>query len=216
MKILALLFVACATTPPRPAPVEHPSVHGMLLFGKGPLYVSHLPLYHAPHDWQIVSPVTVGTEVVSKVSAGGLFTIEPERFALSRARSAGFAFDATVYQGHFERGGQKLSDARFVVGKPIVERQLDSTQPHAGRYVVFGARADARYAAHLIGGRPDFDQIVRVEITGPAPDGDEVTVGGDATKPLDVGATVDADWKGRAIQMHVVEQVYLETGDLSE
>ena len=30
------------------------SVHGMLIFGKEKIYASHLPLFHPPHDYQII------------------------------------------------------------------------------------------------------------------------------------------------------------------
>ena len=36
------------------AQADRPSVHGMLLFGKENLYASHLPMFHAPHDYQVI------------------------------------------------------------------------------------------------------------------------------------------------------------------
>jgi hypothetical protein len=36
---------------------EHPAVHGMLVVGEGQLFLSHLPMFHAPHDYQIIMEV---------------------------------------------------------------------------------------------------------------------------------------------------------------
>src|SRR4030095_17245252 len=36
------------------ASTDRPSVHGMLIFGTEKIYASHLPLFHAPHNYQII------------------------------------------------------------------------------------------------------------------------------------------------------------------
>jgi hypothetical protein len=33
---------------------EHPAVHGMLMVGEARVLMSHLPMFHAPHDYQII------------------------------------------------------------------------------------------------------------------------------------------------------------------
>jgi hypothetical protein len=33
---------------------EHPAVHGMLMVGEARVLMSHLPMFHAPHDQQII------------------------------------------------------------------------------------------------------------------------------------------------------------------
>jgi len=39
--------------------VDRPAVHGMLLVGTNALYVSHLPMFHAPHDYQALAEVAL-------------------------------------------------------------------------------------------------------------------------------------------------------------
>lgn len=39
---------------------DKPSVHGMTLMGTELIYASHLPMFHTPHDYQII----FGTETV--------------------------------------------------------------------------------------------------------------------------------------------------------
>ncbi|MBR1366611.1 MULTISPECIES: hypothetical protein [Bradyrhizobium] len=38
---------------------EHPSVHGMLMVGEARVLMSHLPMFHAPHDQQIILETTL-------------------------------------------------------------------------------------------------------------------------------------------------------------
>src|SRR3954467_13339522 len=37
-----------------PAHHDHPAVHGMLVFGQQQILLSHLPMFHAPHDFQVL------------------------------------------------------------------------------------------------------------------------------------------------------------------
>ncbi len=40
---------------PHPAPGV--ATHGMLVFGEQPIYVSHLPMFHPPHNFQVLAEV---------------------------------------------------------------------------------------------------------------------------------------------------------------
>jgi hypothetical protein len=64
--------------------------HGMALFGgKEGLYASHLPMFHAPHDYQVilVHVADPATDAALRKRLDGktaLWTIAPEKFELSR------------------------------------------------------------------------------------------------------------------------------------
>ncbi|MGE3974950.1 MAG: hypothetical protein AB7F59_10530 [Bdellovibrionales bacterium] len=53
LKILAMTLSLSMT-----AQADPPSTHGMVVFGKNATYVSHLPMFHAPHDYQLVMKVS--------------------------------------------------------------------------------------------------------------------------------------------------------------
>ena len=36
------------------ANADVPTTHGMLLFGNETVYASHLPMFHSPHDYQLI------------------------------------------------------------------------------------------------------------------------------------------------------------------
>jgi hypothetical protein len=73
MLVLMLGPAAMAQTPevPQaqvPAPQHRMGVHGMVLFGSGPrLYASHIPMFHRPHDRQVVIAVSAtGGELLAR------------------------------------------------------------------------------------------------------------------------------------------------------
>ena len=41
------------------ARASEPAFHGMVLFGNKTHYISHLPMYHSPHDYQVVAQVSL-------------------------------------------------------------------------------------------------------------------------------------------------------------
>ncbi|MFC0167391.1 hypothetical protein ACFFKC_04790 [Pseudoduganella danionis] len=146
-------------------------LHGMALFGdKDGLYASHLPMFHAPHDTQVVLRVhfanaELDVAVRLEVQAGtGLWTLEPEQFELSRlgpdAAMPLRQFTAHAYQGHFEQDGKlRYPDAALIVDEVLLfsplQHQLQVRQQ--ARYIPVGS-----FLIKLIDSRPDFDHIVRL------------------------------------------------------
>ena len=37
-----------------PASEDKPATHGMLIFGTNKIYASHLPMFHSPHNYQVI------------------------------------------------------------------------------------------------------------------------------------------------------------------
>jgi hypothetical protein len=151
----------------------------MALFGgKEALYASHLPMFHAPHDHQVVLQVHIADPKLDAAlrqrldGKTALWTIDPEKFELDRlsptAATPVREFKADLVDGHFERGGKtQYKGATVVVDKVLLFRKLsaDAAKRGSARYVQLGS-GQQRYLVKEIDSRPDFDHIVA--ITAPA------------------------------------------------
>lgn len=164
-------------------------VHGMLVLGgqrtetalRSPVYVSHLPMFSSPHNFQVILRVggeAAGTygDFVAHFGLDPIFTFQPEPFSIDEldpsapGGPARASFRGTLFRGHFERGGSKIaSDVPFEVEQVIHFRRFRSGAGHHKgplRYLCFGQR-DAAHLAHLVEGPPpDFDQVLQVETEG--------------------------------------------------
>lgn len=152
--------------------------HGMILFGgKDGLYASHLPMFHAPHDYQVVLQLHLADQVLDTAlrerldGKSALWTMDPEKFELDRFAPGSahplHSFTADLVFGHFEQGGKtEFSHAAVVVDKVLLFRQLNP-QVHASataHYLPVG-----RFLVKQIDSRPDFDHIVALNRAAPSP-----------------------------------------------
>ncbi|WP_179119151.1 hypothetical protein [Massilia sp. KIM] len=184
--------------------------HGMALFGdRDGLYASHLPMFRAPHDHQMVLQVRLSDPKLDRTlrermqGTTALWTIDPERFELSRlgpgAPNPVRAFQAKVFSGHFERDGkEEIAQAGFVVEKVLLFERLDpSVRARAqAHYLPVG-----KYLVKRLDSRPDYDHILK--LAGPAP------------APLTVAKDGMANPEAALRRLApVVGTVYFETGDL--
>lgn len=151
---------------------DQPGVHGMLLFGNKSTYVSHLPMFHSPHDYQLLLKVSLrdqqGSKTVeayeeAKKNTSEYFTFVPQVMDLTELISgAKTNFSAVIYKGHFERGGQSLGIAEFHVEKLVFSNKLKAqASPIENSYFVFGEMGEY-FAAHLIQAKPSYDAILGV------------------------------------------------------
>ncbi|MBT0587381.1 hypothetical protein [Alteromonas oceanisediminis] len=125
LKSTVLLTCLCSQwVSASPQSVEHQAhsrvgYHGMVVFTDGySLYASHLPLYHAPHDYQIIYRLTFDDDETelsltqyldkNKRSDGqAVLTLLPEQFDLNRLVSREvLSLQTQFFKGHFERGGE--------------------------------------------------------------------------------------------------------------
>lgn len=205
----AAVLLACGAAPALAHDDSHGS-HGMVLFGdRDGLYASHLPLFRKPHDRQVVlqlrlADAKLDQELRARMQGTiALWTIDPERFELSRLDPASPRplknFAADIYGGHFERGGEKRhAQAQFVVEKVVYAWRLDPAMR---------ANAESRclpvgkYLVKRLDSRPDFDHIVALAVPAPGP----LTI---SRRDL---ANPEAELKKR---LPVIGTVYFETGDL--
>ena len=172
-KLIALFLLLCAAGT---AAAANPSFgsHGMLLFG-GPdaLYASHLPMFHAPHDYQVILQVRLADKAQdaalrARLRGGtALWTLDPEKFDLDRfapGAAPNQRFKADLVLGHFEQGGKtQYTGAGVIVEKVLYFRQLSAAPARsaAARYLQLGEGAQ-RFLVKQIDSRPDFDHVVAV------------------------------------------------------
>jgi len=147
--------------------------HGMALFGGAEgLYASHLPMFHAPHNYQVLLQVHIADPKLDAAvrrrlnGKTALWTIAPEKFELDRLASGAAQplqqFKADLVLGHFEQGGKtEYAGATVVVDRVIMFRQLDAQQRSQSRasYVQLGTGTQ-RFLVKEIDSRPDFDHIL--------------------------------------------------------
>jgi len=162
---------------------DGPSAHGMLIIGEQTVFLSHLALFHAPHNYQVILEGTFakpGSDPQAdyfndrKRTGTKIYTLEPEPFVLTRLAAAEplRSFKASIYRGHFERiRPQRALDAARIGEKVDVNvtriihfRKFDPTaaKPAQLEYLLFGKGAEL-FLAHVITTPPDFDHILSVK-----------------------------------------------------
>lgn len=154
------------------AKADIPTVHGMLMFGDKKIYASHLPMFHIPHNYQVILEISVANSTRSqtfayykslKASGSEQFTLEPEVMDLSQIISGEkTSFNANLYEGHFERGGTLLGSVKVNVEKVVFSKTLDANESSDGPDYLFFGEGDEYFAAHVIKGQPSFDQILQI------------------------------------------------------
>jgi hypothetical protein len=155
--------------------------HGMAMFGgRDGIYAAHLPMFHAPHDYQVVLRLSIGDSTIDRLVKArldgktALWTIAPENFELDRlapgAKQPLKTFQADLVLGHFEQGGKaQYRNVPVVVEEVLMFRRLSPVQ-HASRqarYVQIGSGVQ-RFLVKEIDSRPDFDHIVGYKAAGGA------------------------------------------------
>src|SRR5262249_55424081 len=163
---------------------DGPFVHGMLIVGEQTVFLSHLPLFHRPHDYQVLleagftKPGSDPEADYFKDRKGKgkdtkIYTLEPEPFVLPSLAAAtpSRSFKGNIYRGHFERfPTQRAKEAARIaqsvdvnVTRVIHFRKFDpnAVRPAQLEYLLFGKGAEL-FLAHLIAKPPDFDQILSV------------------------------------------------------
>ncbi|MDR7333495.1 hypothetical protein [Roseateles asaccharophilus] len=191
--------------------------HGMAVFGgREGLYASHLPMFHAPHDSQVVLRLHLADATADRAlrdelaTRPRLWTLDPEPFDLLRL-APGHAqplreFKARFFEGHFERGGKpQPGEQRVVVDEVLLFRRLKAAPREAGkgRYRLVG-KGSEWFAFKTIDRRPDFDHIVRLDTPLVRSEVDVALQG--LTRP---DAAVQQAFKARGLT-----EIYFETEDL--
>ena len=175
----------------------HPkkAVHNMALVGAHHVFLSHLPMFMAPHDAQVLldAAFTKGGKNIDDIYFADRAANPTVRFSLPSNRrlfvlrelfQSGPApqrtsFKATVFRGHLEKGGtpiDALTDIDVHVNKVIDAHSLEGSKQPTLTYVMFGSLREL-HLAHLVSGAPDFDQLLAVTGTGSMPSAEELLRG---------------------------------------
>ncbi len=148
---------------------SHVGVHGMVLFGSDRLYLSHIPLYTAPHNIQVVVEVKIASGVPADQQQFGTrnVTVKPSAFSLhDLAHGVLTNVTGTIYFGNFESGGTPaFRNVKFEVTRVIFERAMSTSTPANPSldYIAIGTPAQP-YLVHVIDAPPSFDHIVAVRL----------------------------------------------------
>lgn len=153
-------------------------LHGMLLVGADPIYLSHLPMFMVPHNYQVILKVSLDDEVSGKLrefrahfGRDALFTVAPEEFPILELTEDRTEFQADVVKGHFEHGGDVIAPNTTVRIEDVVyfrELPLDSPAEKRGdlEYLPFGDTDGEFFLTHRITQAPDFDQVLLATVSG--------------------------------------------------
>ena len=160
--------------------------HNMMVVGEKSVFLSHLPMFMPPHNFQVIleATFTSGGKNLQDVYARDrqshgqtkMYTLQPkESFTLPSLFTpdppSRNSFKGTIFRGHLERGGEKISglkkveiDVKRVIYAQKFGRGFDKSDKLT--YILFG-RGEELFLAHVIATPPDFDQILSVKIANP-------------------------------------------------
>ncbi len=221
---LALNFVstACAKSD------DPPATHGMLVFGDREIYFSHLPMFHNPHDYQVIMKIELPARpqavyfADAKTHPHEIYTFVPKPMVLPDIIAQKINFAGDLYRGHFEQGGTiLLHDVEAKISNVIMFRKFAPAASHPPQlqYVFFGQTRDHNgegWAAHVIAHAPDFDHILKITTAAAVPEGEIVDFTGvENQKRLPSDNLVTGQSEGRVIPISTGQSKYLEYDDLN-
>ena len=208
---------------------DRPANHGMAVVGHHKVYLSHLPMFHSPHDYQVILEVEFDqtAKAIYDSSAESapqeLYTIAPdEDFVLPEMVKAGNSFPATLFKGHFERGETAIANAvsiKIVNVLYFKKFQANAAMPKSAQYLYFGNEKE-QFLAHIITTKPDFDQILSLQLNEKLAATSSMMLDLPTQPnevPLNVGKLPKAFSKvsGEEFELNAQAIIYFETGDLS-
>lgn len=212
---------------------DAPSVHGMLVFGSDKIWLSHLPMFHKPHDYQVILQVILKKNgqdlkplylVDQAQSSAPYYTFVPKKFSMTHLIAGHLMqIEGTLVRGHFERGGVPIAAGvtAEIVEVPVAEKfQPGAVKPATAQYYMLGEDNDI-FLAHKIVAKPaEFDQVIKITLGNtsfPVKSGTLIstTLPNEPDQRLKDGMTVAAtDDQDSPLVINVGKEIYNETGDL--
>ncbi|MEH6416159.1 MBL fold metallo-hydrolase [Pseudomonas sp. CGJS7] len=199
---------------------DSPNTHGMLVVGVDAVYLSHLPMFHRPHNYQLIFEARLPEQALQTYRAdaarypGEYYTLAPtEQWVLPETIKPDASFKADLYRGHFERGGVPIvRDIQVGVRELVHFRRFEPGRTAQPTHWIGFGRASERFLAHRLEGPPDVDQIVQVRTTTPAaPENQALRSAAPTAAPG--GALQVGDRVGEAT---VLRAIYTEYGDVAK
>ncbi|MDB5481422.1 MAG: hypothetical protein JWO83_2475 [Caulobacteraceae bacterium] len=227
--------------------------HNMMMVGEQAVFVSHLPMFNSEHRFQVIMEVELAKagHNLDSVYADdrkahlniGMYTVTPQEiFVLSRMFRGDEAarrtsFPGTVFRGHFERRGRTqlgpLTGVDVTAKRVVYAQEIGPpsglSRSDALQYIVFG-RGSEMFLAHRITQPPDFDQLLKVKMSGHDFTKDELDTGVLVTVPNRPNAAARRLRQGEVVgvtghvtgahmflpvKVEVVGEPYFEEGELA-
>ena len=234
-----------------PPPEEAPATHNWMLVGSQTAFLSHLPMfemlnpakteYMTPHRYQVILQASLnsgGKDVTPLYFADRqshpavkMYSVSPAKvFVLPQVAAPAplTSFQATVFQGHLERGGKPvkgLQSAAVKIQKVVHFHKFDpaAKAPATLEYFLFGKGTEL-FLAHSIVKPPDFDQLLSVTVDGLKVTDEELgsairlSIPSKKSSPanrLKEGEQAQAEISGgRKLSVRAVREFYFEEGEL--
>ncbi len=170
--LFASTNIFAESTPEELPPLDpaYVGVHGMVLMNKSStIFAYHLPLYHKPHDVQLLYKLDVkDVALMQLVRDNDMVTIKPKPFNLQRLmRGEKVALEADVYTGHFERDGMLVyKNMPLNFAEQLYVRKLDDLKPSSKQqeYDVVSYRKNYKIYIHRLQQAPSFDHLIHIDV----------------------------------------------------
>lgn len=191
---------------------ERVSTHGMILMGRDDaMTMSHIPMFMRHHDvqalWRFqIQDGSTGSPLTDKAPdfSSATYTFEPKPaslndlvgFFLREDGASALPFlSGTIYRGNFEDKANSapvpgFENVRLVATSLIYAAPLN-TQPDTAdplSYFLWGS-GDETYLVHEVTGKPGFDQIIKVKLSGTDIDSRDLAAGLKITFPQNQNGT---------------------------
>lgn len=149
---------------------KYEGVHGMVLFThRSTVYAYHLPLYHMPHNIQVLYKLEVkDVALLQMIRDAELVTIKPEVFNIQRLeRGEEMVINADIYMGHFERGGMLMHQTRpLTFAKKLYARYINELDLSSNKqvYDVVDLKNNYKIYIHRIQQAPSYDHVIHIDV----------------------------------------------------
>lgn len=151
---------------------NYPSGHGMVVLAAPDcrsFVAHHLGEFECPHHWDVKLRFRFASESDRVTFCGlnaSLFTLAPTVVLPSLAQASPPApFTSDVMTGFF--GNPALSNVRFWLDRTLYVAEYGLLRPRTLQYLVLPEQGSNTFIAwHLVTTPPDFDQVLRVSLTG--------------------------------------------------
>ncbi|MEZ9369774.1 hypothetical protein AB4140_13230 [Shewanella sp. 10N.286.51.B2] len=238
--ILAIITLLVSLFNPAQA-TEQPSslygIHGMTLFGgEDGLFASHLPMYHQPHNVQMIMQfhfvdIQVDNAVKKRLQQQAtqpqqLWTIVPQPFDLMTLKptidNALPQLTIDVVEGHFERGGvSQFFEQAIMIDKIMLFSTLDMQQGQPKSsitdYLNIAASPTSpnQFLIKRLESRPEADHLLRVT-SHDLSDISKIAVTTASIHPsvTEITTSLNAQTNRQELHQDDVIEVYLETDEL--
>lgn len=164
------------------------AAHTMIVLGTETIFLSHIPMFTTPHDYQVIlratfsspgsDPQQVYVDDRKAHPAALLYTVQPEPFVLPDLFPSGprktahlRSFPASLFRGNYAGSDADIAPIAESVVVSVADvvhsRKFDPGAPALDHlsYVLFGKGSEL-WLEHVLTKPPDFEQILSITVDG--------------------------------------------------